>query len=69
VLRLILLHRRWNCRQRVRRALIRNRVLPEGDALRLIGLLNRQELRELLHDPHVPLRVVAAIHRRLLPRI
>lgn len=67
VLQLILKNRRWNCRQRVRRTLLRNRNLPEGDALRLIGLLNRRELKELVTDPHLPLRVVAAMHRRLQP--
>jgi len=37
--------------------------------LRLIGLLNRQDLRELARDPHAPLRVVAALQRRLKPRL
>lgn len=67
VLQLILRNRRWNCRPRVRFALLRNRLLPEADSLRLVGLLNRQELRELRADPHLPLRVVAALHRRLAP--
>ena len=38
-------------------------------ALRLIGLLNRQDLREVARDPHAPLRVVAALQRRLKPRL
>ncbi len=69
VLHLVLTHRRWNCRPRVRRSLLLNRNLPEAAALRLIGLLNRQDLRELARDPHMPLRVVAALQRRLKPRV
>lgn len=69
VLHLILTHRRWNCRPRIRRALLLNRNLPEAAALRLIGLLNRQDLRELARDPHIPLRVAAALHRRLTPHV
>jgi hypothetical protein len=64
VLELILRARRWNCRQRVRRALLRNPNLPEAAALRLVGLLNRSELRELGRDPKLPRRVREAIGRR-----
>jgi hypothetical protein len=65
VLELIFHNRRWNCRQRVRRALLRNPKLPEPDALRLVGLLNRSELRELERDHRLPTRVLGAISRRL----
>ncbi|PRP90357.1 hypothetical protein ENSA5_65540 [Enhygromyxa salina] len=65
VLELVLHNRRWNCRRRVRRALLRNPQLPEAAALRLVGLLNRVELRELGRDHKLPPRVLAAIHRRL----
>ncbi|PRQ07949.1 hypothetical protein [Enhygromyxa salina] len=65
VLRIVLLNRRWNCRARVRRALIRNPNLPEAASLRLVGLLNRVELRELGRDHTLPERVGEAIRRRL----
>ncbi len=67
-LMLILHHRRWNCRPTVRRALLRNPNLPEASAIRLVGLLNRQETRELAADPALPTRVNAALRRRLAPR-
>jgi hypothetical protein len=65
VLSLVLSSRRWGCRARIRRALVRNPRLPEASALRLIGLLNRAELRELASDPRLPGRVRAAVQRRL----
>lgn len=65
VLELILHNRRWNCRRRVRRALLRNPKLPEADGLRLIGLLNRAELRELASDHRLAASVSLAIRRRL----
>ncbi|KIG16925.1 hypothetical protein DB30_04087 [Enhygromyxa salina] len=67
VLRIVLDNRRWNCRPRVRRALIRNPNLPEAASLRLVGLLNRVELRELGSDHKLPPRVSQAIRRRLAP--
>ncbi len=67
VLNLVVQSRRWSCRARVRRALIRNPRLPVSTALRLVGLLNRTELREIASDPHLPLRLFAAIQRRLAP--
>lgn len=66
VLELLLTARRWNCRARVRRALLRNPNLPEAHAVRLVGLLNRQELRELARDPALPARVTTALRRRLV---
>ncbi len=65
VLELVLRAKRWNCRPRVRRALMRNPNLPEAAAVRLVGLLNRPELRELARDPSLPHSVSAAIRRRL----
>lgn len=65
VLSLILSSRRWGCRPRIRWALVRNPRLPEASALRLVGLLNEVELRELATDPHLPLRLCAALQRRL----
>lgn len=65
ILELLLSARRWNCRPRVRRALLRNPNLPEAIAVRLVGLLNRTELRELRADPALPDRVTDAISRRL----
>ena len=65
VLDLILHNRRWNCRPRVRRALLRNPKLPEADGLRLVGLLNRSELRELASDHKLGDRILHAIRRRL----
>lgn len=65
VLELILHNRRWACRQRVRRALLRNPRMPEASALRLVGLLNRAELRELSGDHRLPSSVCFAIRRRL----
>ena len=65
VLELILHAERWNCRPGVRRALLRNPNLPEAAAVRLVGLLNRPELRELDRDHTLPDSVSTAIHRRL----
>ena len=65
VLELVLRNRRWNCRPRVRRALLRNPKLPEADGLRLVGLLNRTELREFGRDPKLPSSIQRAISRRL----
>lgn len=67
VLGLILHAERWACRQRVRRALVRNPNLPEAAAVRLVGLLNRTELRELGRDHTLPASVSIAIRRRLTP--
>jgi hypothetical protein len=64
VLMLVASARRWSCRARIRRALVRNPRLPEGLAVRLVGLLSRPELAELAGDPHLPLRVAAAAARR-----
>jgi hypothetical protein len=64
VLELVLHAERWNCRARVRRALLRNPNLPEAAALRLVGLLNRTELRELHRDHTLPASVAQAIARR-----
>lgn len=64
---LVLTHKRWSVRPRVRRALLRNPNLPEAAAVRLVGLLNRVEQRELARDPKLPLRVTAALIRRLKP--
>ncbi len=67
VLSLVLRSRRWGRRTRIRRALVRNPKLPLATALRLVGLLNRRELREIATDPHLPPRLAAALHRRLRP--
>lgn len=67
VLKLVLVSPRWGRSPRVRRALIRNPGMPVPDALRLVGLLNQVELRELAADPSLPLRLLAAVQRRLRP--
>ncbi|MCR9160422.1 MAG: hypothetical protein ACE37F_18580 [Nannocystaceae bacterium] len=67
VLRLVLDARRFGTRPRVRRALLRNPNLPLATALRLVGLLNRAEQRELAHDPALPDALQAAARRRLAP--
>lgn len=64
VLELVLAARRWNCRPRVRRAVLRHSHLPEATAIRLVGLLNRTELRELEADARLPEGVRMAIRRR-----
>ncbi len=66
VLELIMSSRRWNVRPRVRRALLRNPRMPEAMALRLVGLCNRTELRELVHDPGLPDSIRSAVERRLI---
>jgi hypothetical protein len=66
VLELVLQNRRWNCRSRVRKALLHNPNLPEADALRLVGLLNRTELRELADDHRLSSNVNFAVRRRLV---
>ncbi len=67
VLGLVLRSRRWGTLRRVRRALVRNPKLPLATALRLLGLLNRQELVEMSRDPHLPPRLAEALRRRLRP--
>lgn len=67
VLMLVLQARRWGPRPRLRRALVRNPNLPLAIALRLVGLLNRQEMRELAGDPGLPAPLAAALGRRLRP--
>lgn len=66
-LMLVLGHRRWNCRPRVRRALLLNPRLPLAAAVRLVGLLNRSETVELARDPALPAPVTRALRRRLTP--
>ncbi|MCA9713027.1 MAG: hypothetical protein KDK70_44800, partial [Myxococcales bacterium] len=65
----VLRSRRFGHLPRVRRALVRNPKLPLATALRLVGLLNRHELREIARDPHLPPRLAAAFRRRLRPVI
>ena len=67
VLGLVLRSRRFGNAPRIRRALVRNPRLPLATALRLVGLLNRQELEEIDRDPHLPPRLAVAIRRRLRP--
>ena len=69
VLGLVLRSRRWGILPRIRRALVRNPKLPLATALRLVGLLNRVEVKEIASDPHLPPRLAAALHRRLRPLI
>lgn len=69
VLGLVLDARRFGTRPRVRRALMRNPNLPLGTALRLVGLLNRAEQRELARDPSLPAPLLDAVRRRLAPTI
>lgn len=68
VLGLVLKAKRWGTRPRVRRALIRNPNVPLATALRLVGLLNRSEQRELADDPALPDALHDALSRRLRPR-
>jgi hypothetical protein len=69
VLQLIFDSPRWSVRPRVRRALLRNPRIPVALALRLVGLLNMRELRDLSSDgERLPLPVLAAVRRRLKPR-
>ncbi|MCX4243199.1 hypothetical protein [Paraliomyxa miuraensis] len=67
VLGMVLRSRRFGHTPRIRRALVRNPRLPLATALRLVGLLNRQELEEIDRDPHLPPRLAVAIRRRLRP--
>lgn len=67
VLKLVLRSRRWGKAPRIRRALVRNPQLPVATALRLVGLLNRQEIREIASDPHLPPKLATALRRRLRP--
>jgi len=67
VLQLVLEARRFGTRPRVRRALLRNPNLPLATALRLVGLLNRAEQRELARDPALHPALQAAARRRLAP--
>lgn len=68
VLALILRSRRWAVRPRVRRALVRNPRLPSASAVRLVGLLNTAELRDMENDRTLDRRVLESVRRRLQPR-
>lgn len=67
VLELVQQAPRWGTNPRIRVALIRNPGLPSATSLRLLGLLNRVDLRELARDPTVPAAVRQALRRRLRP--
>lgn len=67
VLELVLASRRWGIRTRVRRALVYNPKLPRPTALRLVGLLNHQELREMARDVRLAPVLREAVRRRLRP--
>lgn len=67
VLQLVLDARRFGTRPRVRRALLRNPCLPVATALRLVGLLNRAEQRDLANDPAIHPALQKAARRRLAP--
>lgn len=67
VLQLVLDARRFGTRPRVRRALLRNPNLPLATSLRLVGLLNRADHRELSQDPTLHPALLAAVRRRLAP--
>lgn len=67
VLQLVLDARRFGTRPRVRRALLRNPNLPLAIALRLVGLLNRAEQRELAQDHTLHPALATAVRRRLAP--
>jgi hypothetical protein len=69
VLMLVLQAGRWGLRPRIRRALLRNPNLPLATSLRLVGLLNRTELRELAADPSLPESLLHALGRRLRPPV
>lgn len=67
VLALVLQADRWATNPRIRMALLRNPNLPTASALRLLGLLNRVELRELARDPALSKAIQVALARRLRP--
>lgn len=67
VLALVLKADRWATNSRIRMALLRNPNLPMASALRLLGLLNRVELRELARDPSLSTPIQVALARRLRP--
>ena len=67
VLNLILRSKKWGSSPRVRKALVRNPGLPLATGLRLLGLLNRADLRELANDPSLPSSMQASLRRRLRP--
>jgi hypothetical protein len=58
-------HPRWGVRRSVRQALIRNPRTPVAVALRMIGGLQRRDLRELIRDAGVPKIVRVGAERRL----
>ena len=48
---------RWANRNYVKMALLRNRMLPLGRAVTLVGTLTPAQLKELSNDPTVPAQV------------
>lgn len=69
VLTMVLRSTRWSTSARVRRALVRNPRMPLPMALRLVGLLDTTELRDIAGDAHLAGPLRDAILRRLAPRM
>jgi hypothetical protein len=67
VLALLLRSPKWSRSPRIRRALVRNPRLPLQIALRLVGLLDSVELRDISKDAHLAPQLRAALDRRLRP--
>lgn len=67
VLELVLKSRRWGIRTGIRRALVFNPQLPLPTALRLLGLLSRQDLQAMTRRPGLPVPLSEALRRRLRP--
>lgn len=67
VLALLLRSPRWSRSPRIRRALVRNPRLPLQIALRLVGLLDSVELRDIAKDAHLAPQLRDALDRRLRP--
>ena len=67
VLALLLRSPKWSRSPRIRRALVRNPRLPLQIALRLVGLLDSVELRDIAKDAHLAPQLREALDRRLRP--
>ncbi|MFO0636413.1 MAG: hypothetical protein U0168_26580 [Nannocystaceae bacterium] len=69
ILLLVLRSAKWSLSPRVRRALVRNPRMPLPVALRLVGLLDAGELRDIAADAHLAPRLRDAVLRRLQPHM
>jgi hypothetical protein len=67
-IRTIAEHANWSTRYMIKLALIRNEHTPLSLSVRFLAALKIMDLRELYHDPSMPISIKPFIHRELWER-